>query len=346
MSYTTVMGGLPFSNGVRTIPGPALASLAGLYSLLSFRLKVAAMSVALPNPQVGDPLRHEALSVFPLFLQGNRHVDYQLSNDALADDSLVVEEISEGGSVPELLVENKGDRRVLFLEGEELVGAKQNRILNTSVLVAAHTRIKIPVSCVEKGRWGYKSRSFGSSGSHSPSRLRRTLKASVTRSVQTNRGHQSDQSAVWREVDGLHMQFPCRLANGRHVGRFRSLRRSYRYLSGPPQICGRRVGRGRRRRGAGLGNRSVRQAGNVRGGSGTGILSGVVFDALETGDHDNVASVEDVERVIAAANELEWEQAEAVGEGAEYRAASRIGDHASVLAMEQTVVHGSVIASP
>jgi len=55
------------------------------------------------------------------------------------------------GSVPDLLVDNRGDVRVLFLEGEELIGAKQNRILNTSVLVPAHSKIKIPVSCVEPG---------------------------------------------------------------------------------------------------------------------------------------------------------------------------------------------------
>ena len=79
------------------------------------------------------------------------------------------------GSVPELLVENMGDIRVLFIEGEELVGAKQNRILNTSILVAAKSKTKIPVSCVEQGRWGYKSKFFGSSGSHSPSKLRYAL---------------------------------------------------------------------------------------------------------------------------------------------------------------------------
>ena len=110
------------------------------------------MSVALPKLRVGDPVRHETLSVFPLFSEPNSNIEYRLSDEALADESLLVEEISEGGSVPDLLVENKGDVRVLFLEGEELVGAKQNRILNTSVLVAAHTKIKIPVSCVEQGR--------------------------------------------------------------------------------------------------------------------------------------------------------------------------------------------------
>ena len=162
------------------------------------------MSVALPQIRVGDPLRHESLSVFPLFSLATGEVDYRLSETALADESLLVEEVDESGSVPDLLVENKGDVRVLFLEGEELIGAKQNRILNASVLVAAHSKIKIPVSCVEQGRWRYKSRYFGSSGSHSPSKLRRALKASVSRSVKQKRGHRSDQGEVWKEVTALH----------------------------------------------------------------------------------------------------------------------------------------------
>jgi len=45
-------------------------------------------------------------------------------------------------------VANGADRPLLLLDGEELIGAKQNRILNTTVLVAAHTEVTIPVSCV------------------------------------------------------------------------------------------------------------------------------------------------------------------------------------------------------
>ena len=52
------------------------------------------------------------------------------------DESVLVEEVSEGGSVPDLLVDNKGAARVLFLEGEELIGAKQNRMTNRSILLA------------------------------------------------------------------------------------------------------------------------------------------------------------------------------------------------------------------
>ena len=54
------------------------------------------MSVALPKLRVGDPVRHEALCVFPLFSEPNGKVEYHLSDEALADESLLIEEISEG----------------------------------------------------------------------------------------------------------------------------------------------------------------------------------------------------------------------------------------------------------
>ena len=57
------------------------------------------MSVGLPKLRVGDPLRYEALSVFPLFSESSSEVEYRLSDAALADKSLLIEEISEGGSV-------------------------------------------------------------------------------------------------------------------------------------------------------------------------------------------------------------------------------------------------------
>lgn len=302
------------------------------------------MSVVLPTLRVGDPLRHEALSVFPLFSEASGGVDYRLSDAALADESLLVEEISEGGSVPDLLVENKGDVRVLFLEGEELVGAKQNRILNTSVLVAAHTKIKIPVSCVEQGRWGYKSRYFGSSGSHSPSKLRRALKASVSRSVKEKRGHTSDQGEVWKEVASLHASHGVESASAAmsdafdtYEDRIGAYRENLKYVDGASGVA------------VAIGDRVV--AVDLFDKPATcqkvwdRLLSGVVFDALEAGQTDKVASVADVEQLVSAAGDLPWEESEAVGEGEEYRAESKRGDHASALAFEETVVHGSVVAA-
>ena len=301
------------------------------------------MTVALPEIRVGDPLRHESLSVFPLFSNSVGEVDYRLSETALADESLLVEEVDEGGSVPDLLVENKGDIRVLFLEGEELIGAKQNRVLNTSVLVAAHSKIKIPVSCVEQGRWRYKSRYFGSSGSHSPSKLRRALKASVSRSVKEKRGHTSDQGAVWEEVASLHASHAVESATVAMSDAFDSYQdRIASYLENLKHVdnaTGMAVAIGDKVVSIDLFDKpSTCQKVWDR------MLSGVVFDALEAGKTDKVASVADVEQLLGTAGDLPWQQSETVGEGEEYRAESDDGDHASALAFEQTVVHGSVLA--
>ena len=154
----------------------------------------------LPDVRVGDPIRHESLAVFPLFATVDSRVDYLLSDEAIQAGSVAVEEVNEGGSVPNLMVTNHGDSRVLFLEGEELRGAKQNRVLNTSVLVAAHSKTAIPVSCVEQGRWRYRSKQFVSSDSHSSSKLRHILKKSSYRAMKEGHGYSSDQSAVWSEV--------------------------------------------------------------------------------------------------------------------------------------------------
>lgn len=302
------------------------------------------MSVAMPKIRVGEPIRHEALSVFPLFSQVNGIARYRLAAAALADESVLVEEVDASGSVPDLLVENKGDVRVLFLEGEELIGAKQNRILNTSVLVAAHSKVKIPVSCVEQGRWRYKSRYFGSSGSHAPTKLRRALKASVTSSVVGKHGHRSDQRAVWTEVDCLqatHCVDSGTAAMSDVYSAYESKLAAYRenlnYVDGATGAA------------ISIGDRIV--AVELFDNASTcrdvweRVLSAAVFEALEAGEAKPQATVADVEQFVAAAGGLDWAPAEAIGEGAEYRAESQRGDHASILALEGVVVHGSVAAA-
>jgi hypothetical protein len=70
--------------------------------------------------------------------------------------------VSAGGSVPELKFVNESDKPVFLMDGEELIGAKQNRTLNLSILVPAKKAVGIPVSCVERGRWHHLSREFSS----------------------------------------------------------------------------------------------------------------------------------------------------------------------------------------
>ena len=73
---------------------------------------------------------------------------------------VTIREVDGGGRVPEVQVTNIGDRPVLFIDGDELIGAKQNRVVNLTILVPAFTTLKIPVSCVEAGRWKARSDTF------------------------------------------------------------------------------------------------------------------------------------------------------------------------------------------
>jgi flavodoxin len=125
--------------------------------------------------------------------------------EALALDGFKITEVSEGGSVPSLRVVNETPQHVLLFDGEELKGAKQNRILNTTILIAAGTSLDVPVSCTERGRWSYDAPQFSSSGSLVYAELRKRKSVDVAMNLHAHAIHASDQSAVWGEIESLHM---------------------------------------------------------------------------------------------------------------------------------------------
>ncbi len=150
-------------------------------------------------------------------LGGRPQATYDLLDDAIANGSARVNEVGEG-SVLELRFRNDGERPVLLADGEELIGAIQNRSLNLTILVPALTAITIPVSCTESGRWGYQpeDENDDAHGAAAPSDFRRgenVLSANarmsrdraVPASLRASRGaaRNSDQSEVWGEIDRL-----------------------------------------------------------------------------------------------------------------------------------------------
>ena len=149
--------------------------------------------------QPGEPFGHGSLTLIPFSGNGNGKLDYVLGADAIEAGTLTVTEVDEGGSVPELLVKSDAETMILLLDGEELIGAKQNRILNTSVLLPPKAETRIPVSCVEQGRWHRTSREFRT-GSYSSSSLRARKSRDVGRNLRSRGKAASDQGAVWEEV--------------------------------------------------------------------------------------------------------------------------------------------------
>ena len=149
--------------------------------------------------RLGDPVVRRGLAMVPLFADMPRRVEYLTFGEAVRAGTCRLMEVSEGGSVPQLMLVNSGTRPVLLLDGEELLGAKQNRIVNLTILAPAMHDLAIPVSCVEKGRWQYRSREF----EESPRTMYPSARAAKMEQVSTSldRGERhADQRAVW---DGI-----------------------------------------------------------------------------------------------------------------------------------------------
>jgi hypothetical protein len=149
----------------------------------------------------GAPREHDALTVIPLLRPSAPDPGWLTLTEA--GDAVTIAELDEAGAVPTLKVVNGADRPLLLLDGEELVGARQDRILNTSVLVAARSTQTIPVSCVEQGRWGYRTRRFVSGDVSLFASARRKKAARVTTSLRARAGHRSDQDEVWSDVAAM-----------------------------------------------------------------------------------------------------------------------------------------------
>jgi hypothetical protein len=150
--------------------------------------------------QIGNKQSYKNLAVYPLLSEYVVTLDYLTLDEAMSQDAIDVVEIDREGSVPELKVINKSDRMILILEGEELVGAKQNRIVNTTILIAPNATTVIPVSCVEEGRWVYTSQRFGSECRLMLSGMRASLANDVSLSLRSSGSYQSDQHAIWDEI--------------------------------------------------------------------------------------------------------------------------------------------------
>jgi hypothetical protein len=182
--------------------------------------------VLLETIQLGEPVEHRGIVVTPLFPRRNPVAAYLTLDEALAA-GLRVTETSRAGSVPELAVENPLDADVLLYDGEELVGAKQNRILNVTVLVGARSTLPIPVSCVEEGRWAWRSERFGSAEHISHAELRRR-KAERLQAAPLARG--AAQSDIWDEVRSKAARMGVTSATAANADTYRHFARDIRVL--------------------------------------------------------------------------------------------------------------------
>src|SRR3954469_8366555 len=150
---------------------------------------------------VGEPQEAGNLSVFPLF--GPAAIgEYVPFAEARANGARVGE-LDSGASVNDLLVENPTTDRVLLFEGEEVLGAQQNRTFDVSVLVEAGSKVRVPVSCMEAGRWdGSRHREdFQPAPQTANPRMRRMKARQARPAIAAGHKARANQGAVWEEID-------------------------------------------------------------------------------------------------------------------------------------------------
>lgn len=154
------------------------------------------MIASLEDIEFLDPQVHKNMAIIPIKTPINYKFDVITLKKGF-EMSLVNVKECEQSTVNTLVVENSSVTPLLLIDGEEIVGGDQNRIVNGTILIAAKSEMKIPVNCTEHGRWKYKNE-FQHSNYIADYRTRSSkLRALHSKS--------NVQEAVWNSIDTLEM---------------------------------------------------------------------------------------------------------------------------------------------
>jgi hypothetical protein len=290
------------------------------------------MTVCIPEIRVGEPVQSGGIAVFPLFTNdGASTLDYLPSEQAMSLGAIAVKEISDSGSVSELMVDNGGDQPVLFIDGEEVRGGKQNRVFNISVLAPARNWTIIPVSCVQAGRWVHQSHQM-TSGTCAPPSVRRITKRD--RALKSGR----NQWEVWHAISKRHRELGVSSATGDmaatmkvHGERIESVRRQFSYVGGATGIA---VAIGNKVTSLDVFDRTAmceRMWGR--------LVQAAAMDGLDAPASGQNAGKDDVANRLYKLSEVRWEPMASIGLGEHYRALGDDGMVATALVVDNVPIH-------
>ena len=154
----------------------------------------------LPELTVGAAARHGGVTVLPIFATTALPcADYDLGAEAIERGDLEICEMPEGAT-GQLRARNRGRRATLLVDGDHLLGAKQNRMLTSSALVGGGREVALPVACVEQGRWQGPSARFSGVAQLGSPRLRRIARLTVSRALRDTGRRTADQSQIWQQI--------------------------------------------------------------------------------------------------------------------------------------------------
>jgi hypothetical protein len=134
---------------------PLLAALAAYLPVLT------PQSSSAPRLSLGRPSESGFVAVVPILVDiPISHDKYITLSEAIKQGLVEVVEIPGKEEVNSLEVRNRSDLPLILFAGELLLGGKQDRIVGKDTIVPKKDSRKVPVFCVEHGRWRGGKMSF------------------------------------------------------------------------------------------------------------------------------------------------------------------------------------------
>ena len=141
-------------------------------------------------------INSENCTFVPLQLNDYRNLNLETFGSLLEKKQVEATEIDENGVVNKIKVKNNSSNFLILHDGEIIVGAKQNRTIDKSVILKPKETRNINVLCVEKGRWSFRNHEFSQHNSKLSPEIRFS-KETVT--------NYNKQNTVWNEIDKMLM---------------------------------------------------------------------------------------------------------------------------------------------
>lgn len=154
--------------------------------------------------------KYKNMEIIPIKTSNNKNRTYLTLKRGI-DTGIVEINECESSTVNTVLARNNSIISLLLIDGDEITGAKQNRMMNTSTIIPPKSNIPISVSCTEQGRWHYNQ-------NHDSAIERNNIKANkksfsfseYAADYNTRRAKSQDlfhekncQSTVWNSIDQL-----------------------------------------------------------------------------------------------------------------------------------------------
>ena len=143
----------------------------------------------------GQPVIAKNLTLVPLYSDLEQpFLDLVTFEQAMRAGRLSIEEL-DGGTVPQVVFYSTAGKPVFILGGEIITGCKQDRIIGHDVLISpGRQNLRVPVFCVESGRWTAETGVFYSQKNMGTSYLRR----------EAQNDNMSSQGKIWSKIDEMN----------------------------------------------------------------------------------------------------------------------------------------------